>query len=186
MNFLEFAVWGAYLTSMGSYLVTVGLARNIAMFYAVQGIVSIFMPGLIGIVADRWIPAQRLLGICHFLAGGFIAAAAFYGMQAGEHVELNRLFLLYAMSVAFYMPTLALGNSVAFSTLTRAGYDTVKDFPPRQGFRNDRLHLYDACCRCFRFSDYLWAVFCLGGSEHPSRILCTDIAFVSGEWEWRK
>ncbi len=134
MNFLEFAVWGAYLTSMGSYLVTVGLARNIAMFYAVQGIVSIFMPGLIGIVADRWIPAQRLLGICHFLAGGFMAAAAFYGMQAGEHVELNRLFLLYAMSVAFYMPTLALGNSVAFSTLTRAGYDTVKDFPPVRVF----------------------------------------------------
>lgn len=134
MNFLEFAVWGAYLTSMGSYLVTVGMARNIAMFYAIQGIVSIFMPGLIGIVADRWIPAQRLLGFCHFLAGGFMAAAAFYGMQAGEHVELNRLFLLYSMSVAFYMPTLALGNSVAFQTLTRAGYDTVKDFPPVRVF----------------------------------------------------
>ena len=60
MNFLEFAVWGAYLTSMGAYLASNGMGPNIGWFYAVQGIVSIFMPGLMGIVADRWIPAQRL------------------------------------------------------------------------------------------------------------------------------
>lgn len=58
MNFLEFAVWGAYLTSMGRYLGNVGLGPNIGWFYSVQGIVSLFMPGLMGIVADRWIPAQ--------------------------------------------------------------------------------------------------------------------------------
>ena len=68
MNFLEFAVWGAYLTSMGRYLGQVGLGASIGWFYSVQGIVSLFMPGLIGIVADRWIPAQRLLSLCHFLA----------------------------------------------------------------------------------------------------------------------
>ena len=62
MNFLEFAAWGAYLTSMGTYLVTIGMATQIGWFYAIQGVVSIFMPALMGIVADRWIPAQRLLG----------------------------------------------------------------------------------------------------------------------------
>ena len=58
MNFLEFAVWGAYLTSMGRYLGNVGIGENIGLFYSMQGIVSIFMPALMGIVADRWIPAQ--------------------------------------------------------------------------------------------------------------------------------
>ena len=61
MNFLEFAVWGAYLTSMGRYLGNIGIGENIGLFYSMQGIVSIFMPALMGIVADRWIPAQRLL-----------------------------------------------------------------------------------------------------------------------------
>ena len=58
MNFLEFAVWGAYLTSMGTYLATHGMATNIGWFYSIQGIVSLFMPAIMGIVADRWIPAQ--------------------------------------------------------------------------------------------------------------------------------
>ena len=65
MNFLEFAVWGAYLTSMGNYLGKAGMGAEIAWFYAIQGIVSIFMPTLIGIVADKWVQPQRLLGFCH-------------------------------------------------------------------------------------------------------------------------
>ena len=65
MNFLEFAVWGAYLTSMGTYLATHGMANNIGWFYSIQGIVSLFMPALMGIVADRWIPAQKALSLCH-------------------------------------------------------------------------------------------------------------------------
>ena len=130
MNFLQFAIWGAYLTSMGRYLASVGLAENIGWFYAVQGVVSIFMPGLMGIVADRFVPAQRLLGLCHLLAGGFMGAAAVYGMQSGADVQMAVLFTLYTLSVAFYMPTLALSNSVAFNALTQEGKDTVKDFPP--------------------------------------------------------
>ena len=73
MNFLQFAVWGAYLTSMGSYLVSVNQASHIGMFYAMQGIVSLFMPAVLGIVADRWIPAQRLLGLSHLLASRIVA-----------------------------------------------------------------------------------------------------------------
>ena len=61
MNFLQFAVWGAYLTSMGTYLADVGLGGHIGIFYAIQGIVSLFMPAVLGIVADRWIPAQRAI-----------------------------------------------------------------------------------------------------------------------------
>ncbi|MFW5598736.1 MAG: MFS transporter [Bacteroidales bacterium] len=134
MLFLEFAVWGAYLTSMGRYLGNVGLAQHIGWFYSVQGFVSIFMPGLMGVVADRWIPAQRLLGICHLLAGLFMGSAAYYGMTAGANVEMATLFTLYTLSVAFYMPTIALSNSVAFTGLINAGMDTVKDFPPIRVF----------------------------------------------------
>mgnify|MGYP002621959830 CR=1 FL=1 len=133
MNFLEFAVWGAYLTCMGLYLGRIGMASEIGYFFAVQGIVSIFMPALMGIVADKWIPAQRLLGYCHLLAGLFMFAAAYYGHNATD-LRFGVLFSLYSCSVAFYMPTLALTNSVAYNALTKAGMDTVKDFPPIRVF----------------------------------------------------
>lgn len=132
MNFLEFAVWGAYLTSMGTFLATHGHGNIIGWFYSIQGIVSIFMPGIMGVVADRWVPAQRLLGLCHALAGAFMVAAGVYGL--GEGFDVGLLFALYTMSVAFYMPTLALSNSVAFNALTQAGMDTVKAFPPIRVF----------------------------------------------------
>lgn len=134
MNFLEFATWGAYLTSLGTYLAAHGLGTHIGWFYAVQGIVSIFMPGLMGIVADRWIPAQRLLGLCHAVAGLFMAVATWYALCAGDTVQMAPLFTLYAFSVAFYMPTLALSNSVAFCCLSNIGLDTVKSFPPIRVF----------------------------------------------------
>ena len=134
MNLIQWAVWGAYLTSMGSYLASVGLATRIGIFYAMQGIVSIFMPTLMGIVADKFIPAQKLHGICHGLAGAAMLGAGFYGMTAGTEVSFGILFGLYALSVAFYMPTIALSNSVAFKILEQNGYDTVKDFPPVRVF----------------------------------------------------
>lgn len=130
MNFLQFAVWGAYLTSMGNYLGSIGLGPKIGLFYAMQGIVSIFMPAILGIVADRWIPAQRLLGICHAIAAIFIISAGYYGMNMGAEAEFGTLFSLYSISVAFYMPTIALSNSVAYGVLTNNGYDTIKAFPP--------------------------------------------------------
>ncbi len=134
MNFLQFAVWGAYLTSMGRYLGNIGLGPNIGWFYSMQCIVSIFMPALMGIIADRWVPAQRLLGLCHLLAGLFMIAVALYGASAGENTQFGIIFALYSLSVAFYMPTLALSNSVAYSGLTDAGLDTVTAFPPIRVF----------------------------------------------------
>ncbi len=129
LNFLEFAVWGAYLTSLGNFLFNVGLGSNIGWFYAVQGIVSLFMPSLIGILADKYIQAQKMLSICHFIAAIFMASAAFYCTQV-ETIEFAWLFSLYSISVAFFMPTIGLNNSVAFNALSKAGMDTVKDFPP--------------------------------------------------------
>lgn len=133
MNFLEFAVWGAYLTCMGNYLGVAGLGDKISWFYAIQGIVSIFMPTLMGIVADKYIQPQRALGLCHLLAGGFMMGCWWMGMEAGfgQKLQNKSLFItLYTLSVAFYMPTIALANTTAFTILKNNGLDTVKDFPP--------------------------------------------------------
>ncbi|SEA31261.1 MFS transporter, NHS family, nucleoside permease [Xylanibacter ruminicola] len=133
MNFLEFAVWGAYLTCMGNYLGVAGLGDKISWFYAIQGIVSIFMPTLMGIIADKYIQPQRLLGLCHLVAGGFMLGCWWLGYQAGFGNELadKSLFItLYTLSVAFFMPTIALSNTAAFTILKNNGLDTVKDFPP--------------------------------------------------------
>ncbi len=133
MNFLEFAVWGAYLTCMGNYLGIAGLGDKISWFYAIQGIVSIFMPTLMGIVADRYIQPQRLLGLCHLLAGGFMLGCWWLGVEAGFGNEIpnkSAFIALYTLSVAFFMPTIALANTTAFTILKNNNMDTVKDFPP--------------------------------------------------------
>ncbi len=134
LNFLEYAVWGAYLTSLGRYLGNIGLGHQIKWFFAMQGIVSIFMPTLMGIVADRKMQAQKVLSLCHAFAGLFMIAAGCYCMSAGNNVEFTPLFVLYSLSVAFFMATIALVNSVAYNALDKAGMDPIKDFPPIRVF----------------------------------------------------
>ena len=134
LSFLQFAVWGAYLTSMGNYLGSIGLGQQIGLFYAMQGFVSILMPAIMGIIADRWIPAQKLLGISHLIAAIFLGAAGYYGMQHSDSTDFTTLFTLYSLSVMFYMPTIALSNSVAYSVLINNNFDTIKTFPPIRTF----------------------------------------------------
>ena len=159
MNFLEFAVWGAYLTSMGRYLGAHGFGSQIGWFYSIQGIVSLFMPALMGIVADRWLPAQKALSLCHALAGLFMAAAGVYAFTAGADVAFAPLFTLYTISVAFFMPTIALTNSVAFNALVKAGMDTVKDFPPIRVFGT------------VGFIATMWIVDLVGAMDTPAQFV---------------
>ena len=106
MNFLQFAIWGAYLTSMGNYLGRVEMGNEIAWFYAIQGIVSIFMPTLMGIVADKYIQPQRLLGLCHLLSGISMVSLCLIGFFY-EIPDKSLFISIYTIGVAFYMPTLA-------------------------------------------------------------------------------
>lgn len=146
MNFLQYAIWGAYLTSMGSFIAGVGLGTQIWLFFATQGFVSIFMPALIGIVADKWIPAQKTLSLCQGIAGAAMLGAGIYamshvGVAPGAHTyatagdfSFGVFYALYTISVAFYMPTIAISNSVAYNALEKNGKDPVKDFPPIRVF----------------------------------------------------
>ena len=129
LSFLEFAVWGAYLTSMGIYLFKVGLGDKIGWFFAMQGIASIFMPAIIGIIADRWIAAQKMLSLCHLTSAIFMAFIGYTGMTKGAEVTFTDLFVPYAVSTMFFMPTIALSNSVSYSALSEHGKDVVKVFP---------------------------------------------------------
>ena len=136
MSFLQFAVWGAYLISMGTYLFSAGMGDKIGYFYAMQGVVALFMPALMGMVADRWIPAQKLLAGCHALSALFKAAMGYVAVSAiaSPADEYPVLLLLYALSVAFYMPTLALSNSVSYTALEVVKLDPLKSFPPIRVF----------------------------------------------------
>ena len=166
MNFLEFAVWGTYLTSMGRYLGNIGIGENIGLFYSMQGVVSIFMPALMGIIADRWIPAQRLLGFCHLLAGIFMFGTALYGLEAGTNADFTTIFTLYSLSVAFYMPTIALTNSVAYSSLAKAGMDIVKDFPPIRVFGT------------IGFISTMWLVDILGFQSNQNQFIASGVVSI--------
>lgn len=128
LTFLQFAVWGSYLVSLGQYLGSAGLGREIQWFYAVGGFVALFMPALMGAVADRYVQAQKLLGACHLVAATFMTAAWAYAVSRSK-VEFWPLFLLFSLSTAFYIPTLALSNSVSFGTLKQKGLNPVKAFP---------------------------------------------------------
>jgi len=119
---------------MGNYLGSIGLGQQIGLFYAMQGFVSILMPAIMGIIADRWIPAQKLLGISHLIAAIFLGAAGYYRMQHSDSTDFTTLFSLYSLSVMFYMPTIALSNSVAYSALINNNFDTIKTFPPIRTF----------------------------------------------------
>jgi NHS family xanthosine MFS transporter len=125
LSFLQFFVWGSWLISLGSYAGgQLGFSGvEIGSLYAMMGIVSLFMPALLGIVADRWIPAQKMLGISHFISSCFILAAS-------QQTEYASLYPYMFMCVAFYMPTIGLSNSVAYIALSKKGLDTVKAFPP--------------------------------------------------------
>lgn len=125
MNFLQYGVWGAWLISLGAYL---GGSLHftgvqIGSFFATMGMASLFMPALMGVVADRWIPAQRLLGMLHILSAVCMIFAA-------NQTEYSSLFVSVLLAVIFYMPTISLSNTVAYNALAKNGLDAIKDYPP--------------------------------------------------------
>ncbi len=128
MNFLQYAVWGSWLISAGSYFSGIGFTPvQVGSIFAAQGIASLFMPALLGIVADRWIPAQKVLGLAHLISAGLLIVTAF-------QTTYETIYPFMLMAVMFFMPTIALSNTVAYNALSKAGLDTAEHFPPIRVF----------------------------------------------------
>lgn len=129
MSFLQFFIWGSWLISLGGYL---GRVLNfeggqIGSIFATLGIASLIMPGIIGIIADKWINAERLLGICHL----FGSAALLY---ASILTDYNHMYWAMLVNLFCYMPTISLNYSVAYNALEEHKFDIIKDFPPIRTF----------------------------------------------------
>ncbi|MDU1903948.1 MAG: nucleoside permease [Dysgonomonas sp.] len=125
MNFLQFFVWGSWLTSLGVYLgATLKFEGfEIGSIFATMGIAALIMPAILGIIADRWVNAERVYGICHIIG----AALLFYLPNVTEYGQVYTIMLLVTM---MYMPTLGLTNTLAYNALTQRNLDVVKVYPP--------------------------------------------------------
>jgi NHS family xanthosine MFS transporter len=125
MSFLQFFVWGAWLITVANYWFGTKQwdGAQFGAIFSTMGIASIFMPTLCGIVADRWINAEKLYGTLHILGG----LTLFYVPQVSNPTDF---FWVILIAMIFYMPTIALSNSVAYNALKKGNLDVVKDFPP--------------------------------------------------------
>ena len=125
LNFLQFFVWGAWLITIANYWFGTKQwdGTKFGAVFSTMGIASVFMPTLVGIIADRWINAERIYGILHIL----YAAVLFYLPQV---TTPDTFFVVMLLAMVFYMPTIALANSISYTLLKNNNYDVVKDFPP--------------------------------------------------------
>ncbi|MBN1650516.1 MAG: nucleoside permease [Bacteroidales bacterium] len=125
MNFLQFFIWGAWLITIANYWFgTMGWGpTEFGAVFLTLGIASLFMPTITGIIADRWINAERVFAVSHIIAGAAIASFPFI-----KDPQTFFWVMLFAMS--FYMPTIALTNTIAYNALSKAKLDVVKSFPP--------------------------------------------------------
>ena len=130
LSFLQFFVWGIWLISLGDYMfisfnnpVDPNLGFKIGNTYGSMGWASLFMPALMGILADKYIRAEIVLGICHILGG----ASLYYASTVTNSADM---YWAIFMVSCFYMPTIALSNSVSYSLLSKNNFDIQKSFAP--------------------------------------------------------
>jgi NHS family xanthosine MFS transporter len=125
MNFLQFFIWGSWLISIGGYLggTLHFTGLEIGSVFSTLGIASLFMPAVMGIIADKWINAEKLLGMCHLFGAVLL-------LWASTITNSGVFFYVMLLNSMFYMPTIALNSTVSYVVLKQKGYDVVKDFPP--------------------------------------------------------
>lgn len=125
MNFLEFFIWGSWLISLGGYMIiTLKFSGSqVGSIYATMGVASLFMPSIMGIIADKWVNAERVLGACH-ITGALLL------LWAAQATEYNLMYVIMLLNSMVYMPTIALNNAVSYAVLQKEGIDIVKSFPP--------------------------------------------------------
>ena len=125
LSFLQFFIWGSWLITIGAYWFQTKQwsGAQFGAIFSTMGIASIFMPSLMGIVADKYVNAEKLYGILHILGGIVLCTIPLVG-------DPTTMFWVMLLNMIFYMPTLSLSIAVSFSVLKTEGLDVVKDYPP--------------------------------------------------------
>ena len=125
MSFLQFFVWGAWLITIGTYCFSAKhwSGAQFGAIFSTLGLSSLFMPAITGIIADKWLNAERLYGILHILYGIIL-------LYVPRVEDPNTLYYVIFGAMICYMPTISLSNSIAYNILKNNGYDVVKVFPP--------------------------------------------------------
>ena len=123
--FLQFFIWGAWLITIGRFWFE---NRNwsgtsFGAIFSTMGIAALFMPALMGVVADKWVSAQKLYGILHLLGAVMLALLP-------TAASPEQMFWIMMATMVCYMPTLSLAITVAYNALKQAGLDVIRDYPP--------------------------------------------------------
>ncbi|HVI25919.1 MAG TPA: nucleoside permease [Xanthomonadaceae bacterium] len=125
MNFLQFFIWGAWLLTIGAYWFQnrQWSGTSFGAIFSTMGIAALFMPALMGVVADKWISAQKLYGALHLTGGALLAL-----VPAVD--DPHTMFWVMLATMICYMPTISLAIAVAYNALKQEGLDVVRDYPP--------------------------------------------------------
>src|ERR1043165_7189261 len=125
MSFLQFYTWGAWLITVGNYWFGTKQwnGSEFGAIFSTLGISSIIMPALTGIIADKWINAEKLYGILHILGG-----IALFCIPMVDNPD--SFFWVILLAMLCYMPTISLSNSIAYTILKNNSFDVIKVFPP--------------------------------------------------------
>ncbi|CAN5896118.1 nucleoside permease [soil metagenome] len=125
MSFLQFFVWGAWLITVGNYWFGTKQwsGAEFGAIFSTLGFASLIMPAITGIIADRWINAEKLYGILHIIGALFLA-------YIPSVQDPGTFWWVIFAAMLCYMPTISLSNSISYSILKNSNYDVVKVFPP--------------------------------------------------------
>lgn len=125
MNFLQFFIWGSWLLTIGAYWFQnkQWSGTEFGAIFSTMGIASLFMPAIAGIIADRWVNAEKLYGIFHIIGGILLFILPTVNNP-------STFFWIILLNMVFYMPTIALAISISYSTLNSRKIDIVKNYPP--------------------------------------------------------
>lgn len=166
LSFLQFFVWGIWLISLGGYMFATfnnpldpALGSKVGNTYGTMGWASLFMPALMGILADKYLRAEIVLGLCHILGG----ASLYY---ASTVTNSGDMYWAIFMVSCFYMPTIALSNSVTYSILSKNNFDVQKAFAPIRVWGTVGFIVAE------------WAVDLLGWTENSNQFYFAAVAGV--------
>ena len=125
LSFLQFFVWGAWLITIATYFFSnnMGTGAQFGAIFSTLAISSLIMPALTGIIADKWMNAERLYGLLHILYGAVL-------LYVPQVKDAGTLYYVILVAMLFYMPTISLSNSISYTLLKLNNYDVVKVFPP--------------------------------------------------------